>query len=582
MNSVPRRFQGTPAAAGVAIAPAFLFLPQQAPSVPTTQADATPEEAMARLHQALDAAREEIHHLLAHARQQVGDEQAAIFEAHLLFLDDPTLLGQVEQAVQQGQPLLTAWQQAIEAQAAMLEALDDPVFSARAVDLHDVGQRVARHLSGQSNDLPLPDEPAIIVARELTPSQTILLPKDLVRGFCTVQGSRTSHVAILARGLGLPAVVGLPEAFLQAVHTGDTLILDGHTGEVILRPDEATIAAYRRKAASEAAAEDTLRAAAVQSAITPDGRRVSVGANLGGGGEEETRRAVALGAEGVGLLRTEFLYMERHTPPDEEEQIAAYSAYIRAMEGRPVIFRTVDIGGDKALPYLDLPAEANPFLGQRGIRLALAQPDLFRTQLRAILRAGAGTEGVVKIMFPMVATLEEVQAAKAHLQAVQERLAAEGIAHAQGVEVGIMVEVPAAALLADVLAAEVDFFSIGTNDLSQYTLAADRTHPQVGALADAFHPAVLRLIQQVVVGAHAAGIWVGVCGELAGEPLAAPLLLGLGVDELSMAALSIPAVKARLRAWRYADAQALAEQVLRLPSAEAVRAALRAATPPSG
>ncbi len=572
-----QQFQGIPAAAGVAIAPAFLFsLAEQAAETPTA-GTTTPDQERARLQQALDAARAEIQRLYAQARERLSEEDAAIFQVHEMFLQDPTLLQEVEKGIAQGQTASEAWHQAIESQAAVLESLNDPVFSARAVDLRDVGQRVARLLAGESNEIPLPDEPSIIVARELTPSQTILLPKDLVRGFGTVQGSKTSHVAILARGLGLPAVVGLPAAFLETVQTGDMLILDGNAGVVILNPDEATLAAYRQKAAEEAQRQAAAQAQGAQPAVTRDGRRVEVAANLGGGGEEEARRAVALGAEGVGLLRTEFLYMERHSPPDEEEQIAAYAAYIQAMEGRPVIFRTVDIGGDKALPYLDLPAEANPFLGKRGIRLALARPDLFRTQLRAILRAGAGTQGVVRIMFPMVATLEEVQQAKAHLEAVRQALEAEGLPYAQGVEVGIMVEIPAAAVMADVLAAEVDFFSIGTNDLSQYTLAADRTHPEVGKMADAFHPAVLRLIGQVVEAAHAAGVWVGVCGELAGDPLATPVLLGLGVDELSMASPSIPEVKARVRAWREADAQALAREVLKLPSAQAVREALHAA-----
>jgi len=489
------------------------------------------------------------------------------------------LLQAAEKGIAAGKTAAAAWQQAIEDQAAMLEALNDPIFSARAIDLRDVGQRVVRLLAGKSNEMPLPDEPSIVVAYELTPSQTILLPKDLVRGFCTVQGSKTSHVAILARGLGLPAVVGLPEDFLETVSTGDMLIVDGDEGVVILNPDEATLAVYQQKAAAEAERQAAAQALGSGPAVTPDGQRVEVAANLGGGGEEEARRAVALGAEGVGLLRTEFLYMERHTPPNEDEQTAAYAAYIRALEGRPVVFRTVDIGGDKALPYLDLPAEANPFLGKRGIRLALAQPDLFRTQLRAILRAGAGTQGVVKIMFPMVATLEEVRQAKVHLEAARQSLEAEGVPFAQDVEVGIMVEIPAAALMADAFATEVDFFSIGTNDLSQYTLAADRTHPEVGKMADALHPAVLRLIARVVEAAHAEDVWVGVCGELAGDPLATPVLLGLGVDELSMAAPAIPEVKAQVRRWSVAEAAALACEVLALPSVQAVREMLAKAQP---
>ncbi len=568
-----RRFHGIAASGGVAIAPAFLFTDPADGEAPSPAATGRVEEELARLYRALEAAHTEIQALYDAARERVGEQEAEIFHVHAMFLDDPTLTKQVEEAIRRGESALAAWQQAVEAQAAMLEALNDPVFSARAVDLRDVGARVAAHLAGKAHALALPPQPSIIVARELTPSQTIMLPHELVRGFCTVQGSKTSHVAILARGLGLPAVVGVDAAVLDAARDAALMIVDGETGEVIVSPTEETLAAYRAREAALARARTQAQASAAAPAITPDGHRVEIGANLGGGGRAEAEQALAFGAEGVGLLRTEFLYMERTAPPDEEEQIAAYAPYLEVMAGRPVIFRTADIGGDKDIPYLNLPAEANPFLGQRGIRLSLARPAMFRTQLRAILRAGAGKRGV-KIMFPMVASVEEVRAAKAHLAAVRQALEAEGLPHAQDVEVGVMIEVPSAAILADALAPEVDFFSIGTNDLSQYTLAADRTHPEVGPMADALHPAVLRLIKQVVEAAHARGVWVGVCGELGGDPLATPVLLGLGVDELSMAAPSIPAVKAAVRAWPLAEAQALAAEVLALASAEEVRARL--------
>ncbi len=567
-----RIFRGVAASPGIAIAPAFLFSGKEveAESAPA----GSPDEELARLQKALEQARREVEELYGKAVEEVGEEQAAIFKAHEMFLSDPTLLQQVEEFIRGGKSAPAAWMEAIESQAAMLEALNDPVFSARAVDLRDVGRRVVGILVGEEGEAKLPESPSVIIARELTPSQTILLPKDLVQGFCTVQGGRTSHVAILARGLGLPAVVGVSEDLLSEVQDGNTVVLDGTEGVLILDPSEETLSRYR---AEKAALEEERRAAVLagaKPAVTPDGRRIEIGANLGGAGREEALRALEFGAEGVGLLRTEFLYMERTTPPDEEEQIEAYAPYVEVMAGRPIIFRTMDIGGDKPLPYLDLPKEANPFLGKRGVRLSLAHPELFLTQLRAILRAGAGAAGI-KIMFPMVASLDEVRAAKARLEEARRSLSEDGLPYAADVEVGIMVEIPSAAVLADVLAPEVDFFSIGTNDLSQYTMAADRTHPDVGKMADAYHPAVLRLIKQVVDAAHGAGIWVGICGELAGDSLAAPLLLGLGVDELSMSSPSIPAVKERIRAWRYDDAVNLAAEALKMDSPESVRRLLK-------
>ncbi len=568
-----KTFRGNPASPGIAIAPAFLFV-QKATEVETVPVG-SPEEELEKLHLALEEAEKEIGVLYEKASERLGEEEAAIFKAHQMFLSDPTLLNQVEGAIRGGESAANAWMNAIESTASTLESLGDPVFSARAVDLRDVGRRVLRLMSGGGGSMPLPDEPSVIVASELTPSQTILLPKELVRGFCTVQGSRTSHVAILARGLGLPAVVGVPEGLPSEVRNGDVIVLDGEEGMVIVSPSEETLARYQDRAKELGEQLRKAKLAGSKPAVTPDGRHVEIGANLGGAGREEALRALELGAEEIGLLRTEFLYMERHSPPDEEEQIKAYAQYVEVMDGRPIIFRTVDIGGDKPLPYLDLPEEMNPFLGKRGIRLSLANPNLFQTQLRAILRAGAGVSGI-KIMFPMVASLDEVIAAKARLEEARRSLEADGQPYAENVEVGIMVEIPSAAILADVLAPEVDFFSIGTNDLSQYTMAADRTHPDVGKMADAFHPAVLRLIKQVVGAAHKADVWVGICGELAGDPQAAPVLLGLGVDELSMASTSIPSVKEKIRAWRYEDAKALAEKVLDMDSPDAVRRALNA------
>lgn len=566
-----QRFRGLPASGGIAIAPAFVLESPQETLASHRHPVGSPEEEMARFRQALVAVKEGIQKQYQEAQRRVGAEGAAIFQVHAMFLEDPTLLHQVETLIREGKSALAAWQQVIENQVAMLESLEDPVFRARAVDLRDVGAQVRAYLqSGSVASRPIPPKPSILVAWELTPSQTLLVPQEKVRGFCTVQGSPTSHVAILARGLGVPAVVGIDAAVLEAVREGALLILDGDTGEVIVDPEEATLTTYRRRAALQRQTQISSQAHAQAPAVTRDGHHITIGANVGGGGRKEAENALHLGAEGIGLLRTEFLYMQRSSPPTEEEQREVYAAYLEVMDDRPVIFRTLDIGGDKTVPYLDLPAETNPFLGQRGIRLSLAYPDLFRTQLRAILRAGAFTSSV-HIMFPMVTSVEDIREAKAHLEAVRQELDAQGIPYAQQVKVGIMIEVPAAAIMADVLAREVDFFSIGTNDLSQYTLAADRTHPVVGPIADALHPAVLRLIRQVVEAGHAHGLWVGVCGELGGDPLATPVLLGLGVDELSMAPPSIPTVKAVVRAWTMEEARLLAQEVLSLSSADEVR-----------
>jgi phosphoenolpyruvate-protein phosphotransferase len=374
--------------------------------------------------------------------------------------------------------------------------------------------------------------------------------------------------------LGLPAVVGVgPD--LAEIPDDVTLILDGSSGVLAAEPDEETIATYRARQAAVAEVLAQAREQTHEPAITRDGRRVEVVANIGN--VEGAQAALEAGAEGVGLLRTEFLYLERARLPDEEEQYRAYRAIVDVFGDLPVILRTLDIGGDKPLPYLDLPQEANPFLGLRAIRLCLAQPELFRPQLRAALRAGAGRN--LKLMFPMVATVAEVRAARALLEECRAELLAEGQPVAEGMEVGIMVEVPAAALMAEHLAAEVDFFSIGTNDLCQYTLAADRTNAQVAPLATGFHPAVLRLVRDVIAAAHAQGKWVGLCGELAGEPLAVPILLGLGLDEFSMNPPVIPLIKQIIRALTLDEAREVAQAALELDGPDAIQALLREQVP---
>ena len=443
-----------------------------------------------------------------------------------------------------------------------LQQLADPLLAGRATDLRDVGRRVLQLLAKHVEEQPhLPDYPVILIAEDLTPSDTAGLDPALVQGFCTAYGGPTSHSAIIARSLDIPAIVGAGPAILNLAD-GRLCILDGESGNLYPDPSDADIAIAKAAQQDLQSLRDAEKLACYQPAILTDGHRVEVVANIGAAAEAE--QAVNAGAEGIGLLRTEFLFLNRSEPPSEAEQFAVYSQMTQALNGLPLIVRTLDIGGDKAVPYLNLPAEENPFLGVRGIRLCLQRQDLFRTQLRAIFRASQA--GAIKIMFPMIATLEDLKAALSIAEDVRAEVGAELV------EYGIMIEVPSAALMADELAKEVDFFSIGTNDLTQYTLAMDRGHPALAKQADGLHPAVLRLIHQTVQAAEANGKWVGVCGGVAGEPLGAAILTGLGVRELSVSIPSVAAVKAKLRTLSLVQVQDLAQRALRCPSAQAVRA----------
>ncbi len=564
---------GIAASGGLAIGPAFHFRKAGLCCERTTVQD--PAAEWARFQAALATAGEELAHVCASAEAQCQPEEAAIFQAHLLILDDPDLLDQVrllieEQHLNAGAALSDAARTYIQA----LEALDNEYLRARAADVRDVTDRVLRILLGvaESPTAGL-TTPAVIIASDLTPSDTVLLDKSLVLGFCTATGGATSHTAILARGWGLPAVVGVGPQVLE-IPACAPVIVDGDEGVVLVEPDEAVIARHRARQARANVVLAQAREHAHEPAITRDGHRVEVVANVGNvAGARAAREA---GAEGIGLLRTEFLYLERADLPDEEEQYQAYRAILDVFGAQPVVLRTLDIGGDKELPYLDLPQELNPFLGLRAIRLCLARPALLRPQLRAALRAGVGRN--LKIMFPMVATVAEVRAARALLDECRAELLAQGQPAAE-IEVGIMVEIPAAAIMAHRLAAEVDFFSIGTNDLSQYTLAADRTNAQVAALASAFQPAVLCLVRDVITAAHAQGKWVGLCGELAGEPLAIPILLGLGLDEFSMNPPAIPRAKQIIRTLTRDQAREVAQAALELDDPADIQALVRARVP---
>src|SRR5581483_7883244 len=509
------------------------------------------QKEIAHLDAALKQARGEIHTVLLHTRENVGAKEAAVFEAHELFLDDPDLLQQVHATIQaQSINAAYAWQEGIAQYTTQLRAIGNEYLAARAADVEDVAQRVLRILEEINAPTSKLTEPVVIVATELAPSDTILFNKEKIRAFCTATGGATSHVAILAKALGIPAITGLG-AGINQLRDGMQVVVDGTTGEVLLEPDAETLAAYQRRAEGLTQIQQDALRLAQQPATTLDGVCIEVAANVGA--PEQAAEALTFGAEGVGLLRTEFLFLNRDTAPNEDEQVAVYCSVLETMGTRPVVVRTLDIGGDKPAPYLSMPTENNPFLGVRGTRLALAKPDIFQTQLRALLRAGVGH--TLKLMFPMVATSEEVRAIRGHLQRAAATLAAQNVSYTEHVEVGIMVELPAAALMADILIELVDFFSICTNVLAQYTLAADRTNPEVVALADALHPAVLRQICMVIEAAHARGKWVGLCGELAGDPFAIPILLGLGLDEFSVTARSIPLVKQVIRGYSMQEAR---------------------------
>ena len=538
---------------------------------PATAAD--PAVEWARFTAASQQARDDLAALAGRMGRELGEAQARIFQAHALALADPDLEAAIRAAIfERGASAEAAVFAATEAAARGYEAMTGPRFQERAADMADVGARVLRLLAGAGETrLDLPDE-AILLALYLTPSQTANLDRSKVAGFGIALGGPTAHTAILARSLGIPAVVGLGEENLRQIKDGDRLAIDGAAGVLFLEPDEATQVSYRTQQAEEAARRQVAQRLAQAEGRTKDGRRVEVVANLAVAAEAQA--AIAAGAEGVGLLRTEFLFQDRLAPPSEDEQTEVYAQVARAMSPRPVIIRTLDIGGDKPAPYLNLPAEANPFLGWRAIRISLALPDFFKVQLRAILRAAAA--GDVRVMFPMISTPAEVLAAQALLAEATAELAAAGVEHRAAIPTGIMIEVPSAVTLADQLAPLVDFFSIGTNDLTQYTFAVDRGNARVAALADPLHPALLRQIAGVIDAAHSRGKWVGLCGELAGQPQAIPILLGLGLDEFSMAAPAIASAKTLLAKLTLPEAQSLARRVLDLPDGAAVRAAVDA------
>jgi phosphoenolpyruvate-protein phosphotransferase len=528
---------------------------------------APPAEAAAALDRALAAALVQLQSLQSAARAGGKAEQAGIFTAHAEMLQDPGLLLATSRSVVEGHGVAWAWKQAVAARVAVQRKLADATLAARAEDLHDVGERVLRHLLGRGAEADggtaaWPAD-AILLADDLSPSVTAQIDTSRVRGFCTARGGPTAHTAILARALGLPAVVAAGVGVLGAeAADGTVAILDGYRGRLYLAPTEAALAEARERIERLARRQQQEALGRSLPATTTDGHTVEIAANANRA--DQARKALEAGAEGVGLMRTEFLFLESEETPDEDTQYREYRAMVEALGGRPLVVRTLDIGGDKQVPHLDLPHEENPFLGVRGARLCLRREDLLMPQLRALYLAAR--HGPLSVMFPMISTVEEVLQLRERMEQVRLEL------DAPRVPVGIMIEVPSAALMADRLAAHVDFFSIGTNDLTQYTLAVDRQHPELAGMADSLHPSVLRLIERTVAGARRHGRWVGVCGGLAGEPLGAALLTGLGVNELSMSAGDIGSAKALLRRHSLAELQDLARRALEVDTADEVRA----------
>jgi phosphocarrier protein FPr len=552
----PNLLQGTGVSPGTGIGRIYQWRQQD---ITATLPTGTPQEEREKFERALARAREEIARLRDQAPR--GDASAGILTAHLELLEDPDLVGICGELIAAGTGAAVAWQQSFTKLAERMAASRNEMFAGRAADVRDVGRRVLRLVAGVEASATEHPPDAILIAREISPSDTVSLDRSRVQGFCTVTGGRTSHVAILARSMQIPAVAGIPPEALS-IQDGTPAILDGGDGTLKVSPSDDALAGARTARSEAEATHRAHLGAAADAAVTTDGHRVEVVANLGA--DADAAQALALGAEGVGLLRSEFLFMDRTEAPSEDEQYHAYAAVARALgPERPLIIRTLDVGGDKPLAYLPLPREDNPFLGVRGIRLSAVRPDMLRAQLRAILRAAG--HGRVHVMFPMIATLADWRFASGVLE---EERAALGAA---AIPAGIMIEVPSAALLAERFAAEAEFFSIGTNDLTQYTLAVDRGHATLAGAADSLHPAVLRLIEATVRGASAHGRWVGVCGDLASDPAAVPILIGLGVQELSASAPAVPAVKAAVRLRSLAECRSLAARALGAASAEEVR-----------
>lgn len=560
-----KELQGIAASSGIAIAKAYRLIEPDLTFEKKSIDDV--EQETKRLDESIATSINELETIQKNAEKEMGAEEAEIFNAHILVLKDPELIHPIKDKIRSEK--VNAEQALIETTDSFIEifeAMDNEYMRERAADIRDVTKRLLSHLLGVKAVSPSEiSEEVIVIAEDLTPSDTAQLNKKFVKAFATDIGGRTSHSAIMARSLEIPAVVGTKEATNQ-IEDGDLVIVDGLTGKVIQNPSDDSISEYKNKQKQYEQQKAELAKLVNEKSVTADGQQVELAVNIGT--PDDLEGVVKNGGEGIGLYRTEFLYMGRDQLPAEDEQFEAYKAVLEGMDGKPVVVRTLDIGGDKELPYLNLPKELNPFLGFRAIRLCLEEQDIFRTQLRALLRAS--TYGNLKIMFPMIATLDEFREAKAILEEEKKALIQAGEPVAENIEVGIMVEIPSTAVQADQFAKEVDFFSIGTNDLIQYTMAADRMNERVSYLYQPYNPAILRLIKTVIDAAHREGKWTGMCGEMAGDEIAIPLLLGLGLDEFSMSATSILKARAQIRHLNKEAMEKLAEKALQLGTAEEV------------
>lgn len=527
--------KGIAASDGIATAEAYMLVePDLSFDKKTIE---NPDEEIQRLHLAIDASKKELETIKEKAKENLGEEEAEVFEAHLTILSDPEMIGQIETKINDEKVNAeSALKDVTDTFISMFEAMTDNAYmQERAGDIRDVTKRVLSHLLGVTLPSPaLIDKEVIIVAHDLTPSDTAQLDRRYVKGFVTDIGGRTSHSAIMSRTLEIPAVVG-SESATEAIHEGDQVIIDGIHGEAIVKPSADEVREYEQKAKDFAAQKAEWEQLKNEKSVTADGKEVILAANIGT--PQDVEGANDNGAEAVGLFRSEFLYMDASELPSEDDQFEAYKEALEGMNGKQVVVRTMDIGGDKKLPYLPLPDEQNPFLGYRAIRLCLDQQEIFRTQLRALLRASK--YGKLAIMFPMIATVQEFKDAKEIFEEEKAALVAKDVEVADDIQVGMMMEIPAAAMIADKLAKYADFFSIGTNDLIQYSMAADRGNERVSYLYQPTNPSILRLVKNIIDASHKEGKWTGMCGEMAGDQTAVPLLLGLGLDEYSMSATSI-------------------------------------------
>ena len=552
--------KGIAASDGVAVAKAYLLVQPDLSFTKVTVEDSSAEEA--RLDDALSKSSEELQQIRNKAAESLGEEEAQVFDAHLMVLSDPDMIGQIKQNISDNKVNAeSALKEVTDMYIGMFEAMEDNAYmQERAADIRDVAKRILANLLQVV--LPNPsmiNEEVVVVAHDLTPSDTAQLDRNFVKAFVTDIGGRTSHSAIMARSLEIPAIVGTGEITAK-VKAGDILAVNGIEGDVIVHPTEDQKASFIKIGEDYAAQKAEWEKLKNAETVTADGKHFELAANIGT--PKDLTGVHNNGAEGVGLYRTEFLYMDSPDFPTEEDQYVAYKAVLEGMDGKPVVVRTMDIGGDKELPYLQLPHEMNPFLGYRALRISLSSlgEGMFRTQLRALLRASV--HGNLRIMFPMVATLQEFRSAKKMYDEEKAKLIAEGIAVSDTIQVGIMIEIPAAAILADRFAKEVDFFSIGTNDLIQYTMAADRMNEQVSYLYQPYNPSILRLIKNVVDAAHAEGKWAGMCGEMAGDQTAVPLLMGIGLDEFSMSATSILKTRSLMKTLDTSKMKELANRAL--------------------